>query len=132
MLNQGLKILSFYIASTILYFILISLLSIGSTESNTIFRFYIAVVAGTFNSVFVIVLSITKIINLFRLSIAKQFIEMLMYIILMLTFDYLARNVSFSQTIKSYLDYPLSYIYPCVLILIFILIVRKRSVNPNQ
>ena len=131
MLNKVIKAFSFFIASAIIYFIVISLLSIGNSESNIMIRLYIAVIAGVFNSLFILILSITKIFDVLQLSLTKQFIEMLLYIVLMLAFDYLARNASLSHTARSFFDYPFSFIYPCILIFILILSVRKKYVNMN-
>ncbi len=131
MLGRVSKVFSFFIASIIFYFIVISLLSIGNLESDLMLQLYIATVAGGFNLAFVLVMLLTKFVDVFNLSRMKQFQEMSLYIVLMLSFDYLYRNVSFSPTMNNFFQYPYSYIYPCILIFIIILSIRKSYIGTD-
>lgn len=131
MLGRVSKVFSFFIASIIFYFIVISLLSIGNLESDLMLQLYIAAVAGGFNLAFVLVMLLTRFVDVFNLSRMKQFQEMSLYIVLMLSFDYLSRNVSFSPTMNSFFQYPYSYIYPCILIFIVILSIRKSYIGTD-
>lgn len=123
MLKKINQLLIFFLISLLLYFIITGLFSIGSREASFVLILYSAALSALFNSLLVLFMRIVGLINLFDMSLKKQVIEIMSYILLVLAFDYAARK-SPIDSLYNYLEFPLPFIYPCILIIIFF-VVRK-------
>lgn len=117
------QVLIFFLISLLLYSTLIGFLNIGSREAYFMLIMFSAALSALFNSLLVLFMRMVGIINLFDMPLKKQVVEIMSYILLMLTFDYAGRKLPV-DSIYSYLEFPLPFIYPCILIFMFFVVKR--------